>query len=332
MSTLGALAALVVGAAFGYGAQRGAFCMSSGFRGVIEGEWTKVKALGLAVALQLLLLPVVFATGWSRSAQLPLKPTAAIAGGVLFGASMRWAGGCAAGVWYKLGAGDVGALLAILGMALGATASDSGPLLGVRDALQEAIPTAASWTPPLAVSVGAGLLLLAALARMADGRAGAWSWRKTGLWVGVVATLAWPASATAGRDFGLAVVPGTTGLLSAVAGRPFPGWDALLVLGVLIGGWLAARQEGPIGLSSPKPTALLKRFAGGLGLGIGASIATGCTVGHGLTGLALLAPGSFVVMGAILGGSTLAALIARRLEAASSPMVPSSPRAEEIPR
>ncbi len=131
-------------------------------------------------------------------------------------------------------------------------------------------------------------------------------------------------SAAAGRDFGLAIVPGTTGLLAAVAGHPFPAWDGLLVLGVLIGGWLAARRNGPIALSAPKSAALLKRFAGGLGLGIGASIATGCTVGQGLTGLALLAPSSFVVMGAIFGGSTMAALIARRLEAASSPMVPSS--------
>ena len=326
MNASGLLGALAVGAAFGYGAQRGAFCMNSGFRGVIEGEWTKVKALGLAVAVQLLLLPVVFATGFARSAQLPLKPTAAIVGGVLFGASMRWAGACAAGVWYKLGAGDIGALLAILGMALGATASDSGPLLGVRASLQEAIPSAASWSPPLAISVGAGLLLAAALSRLADGRAGAWSWRKTGLWVGVVGTLAWPVSAAAGRDFGLAVVPGTTGLLSAVAGHPFPAWDVLLVLGVLIGGWLAARRNGPIALSSPKSAALLKRFAGGLGLGIGASIATGCTVGQGLTGLALLAPSSFVVMGAIFAGSTMAALVARRLEtAAARPLVPSSP-------
>src|SRR5258708_12805282 len=163
VSTLGSLGALVVGAAFGYGAQRGAFCMNSGFRGAIEGEWTQVKALGLAVAVQLLLLPVVFATGLARSAELPLKPLAAVFGGVLFGASMRWAGGCAAGVWYKLGAGDVGALLAILGMALGATASDSGPLLGVRASLQEAIPTAASWSPLPSVSVGAGPFLLAPL-------------------------------------------------------------------------------------------------------------------------------------------------------------------------
>ena len=45
--------------------------------------------------------------------------------------------------------------------------------------------------------------------------------------------------------------------------------------------------------------------------------------GEGLTGLALLAPSGFVVMGAIFGGSTLATITARRQEAVSSPMVPS---------
>ena len=64
----------------------------------------------------------------------------------------------------------------------------------------------------------------------------------------------------------------------------------------------------------------MKRFAGGIGLGVGASIATGCTVGQGLTGLALLAPSSFVVMGAIFAGSTAAALVARRLEARPAPV------------
>ena len=323
MSSLGVAGALAVGMAFGYGSQRGAFCMSSGLRGVLDGEWTKVKALGLAVAIQLVLLPAVFAAGLARPAELPLKAVAAVAGGVLFGASMRWAGGCAAGVWYKLGAGDVGSLLAVLGMALGALAADAGPLRGVRTSLQEAIP-AASWSPPAAASVAAGLLALAGLFRLADGRAGAWSWRKTGLWIGVVAAIAWPVSASAGRDFGLAVVPGSTGLVSALAGQVFPAWDVLLVLGVLAGGGLAARQKGPIALSAPGSTALLKRFAGGIGLGTGASVAGGCTVGQGLTGLALLAPGSFVVMGAIFLGSTGAALVARRLDTLSAPLAPSS--------
>jgi hypothetical protein len=323
------LGALAVGMGFGYASQRGAFCMSSGLRGVLDGEWTKVKALGLAVAIQLILLPVVFAAGLARPAELPLKALAAVAGGVLFGASMRWAGGCAAGVWYKLGAGDVGSLLAVLGMALGALAADAGPLRGFRTSLEAAIP-AASWSPPPAASVGAGFLMLAGLFSLADGRAGAWSWRKTGLWVGLVAAIAWPVSAVAGRNFGLAVVPGSTGLLSALSGQAFPAWDVLLVLGILVGGGLGARQKGPLVLSAPNSTALLKRFAGGLGLGIGASVAGGCTVGQGLTGLALLAPSSFVVMGAIFAGSTGAALVARRLDARPAPLTHSPTPTEEV--
>jgi uncharacterized membrane protein YedE/YeeE len=324
VNPVGWLGALLVGAAFGYVAERGAFCMNSGLRGAVEGEWTKVKALALAVAVQLLLLPAVFGTGLARPAGLPFMPVAAVVGGVVFGLSMRWAGGCAAGVWYKLGAGDLGALLAVLGMALGATASESGPLAAGRLSLQAALPTTAPWHPSAAVSVGVGLILAAALTRLPDGRSGAWSWRRTGLAVGVAATFAWPASAAAGRDFGLAVVPGTTGLLSAVAGRPFPAWDAVLVLAIVIGGWLAARRNGPVMLSAPKSAALLKRFAGGLGLGIGASIAAGCTVGQGLTGLGLLAPGAFVVMAAIFAGSSATTLVARRLEAAPSSLAPTA--------
>jgi len=172
--------------------------------------------------------------------------------------------------------------------------------------------------PPVAVSTASGLLLLAFLARLAPGRAGAWDWRTTGLWVGATAALAWPLSNAAGRDFGLAVVPGTTGVVAWIAGHAFPAWDLLLVLGVGAGGWLAARRNGTVALGAPKPAALVKRFAGGIGLGVGASIATGCTVGQGLTGLALLAPSSFVVMGAIFAGSALATLAARRLEAGRS--------------
>lgn len=315
MSHLALLGALAVGAAFGYGAQRGAFCLNSGFRAALGGEWAKVKALALAVAVQLVVLPAIFAAGLARPAELPLPLLAAATGGLLFGVSMRWAGGCAASVWYKLGAGDIGSLLAILGMASGAAATDAGPLAALRTALQNAIPNAASWIPPLSISMLAGLLLLVGLSRLEPGRAGEWDWRRTGIWIGVVSILAWPVSAMAERYFGLAVVPGTTALVSVVAGNSGPKWDLFLVLGVLVGGWLAARRKGVVTLRAPNPQSLAKRFAGGIGLGVGASIATGCTVGQGLTGLALLAPSSFAVMAAIFAGSTLAEIAARRLEA-----------------
>jgi hypothetical protein len=327
VNTLALLGAVAVGVAFGYAAQRGAFCLNSGFRNVLEGDWTKLKALFLAVALQLVLLPAVFGLGWAKPAVLPLQPVSAIVGGLLFGLSMRWAGGCAAGVWYKLGAGDMGALLAVVGMGLGATASSFGPLATITTALQGAIAVPVAWTPAPSLSIGAGIFLLAALARTTNGRAGAWSWRWTGLWVGLVAVLAWPVSAAAGRDFGLAVVPGTAGMVAGLSGRPFPAWDVLLLAGLVAGGWLAARRAGPVALRAPGPSALIERFAGGLGLGVGASTAAGCTVGQGLTGLALLAPGSLLVMAAIFGGSSLSIAIARRPSAGAPRVVPSSPRA-----
>lgn len=304
--------ALALGAAFGYGAQRGAFCMNSGFRNALAGDWTKLKALALAVAVQLLLLPAVFGLGLAQPAPLPLKPWGALAGGLLFGLSMRWAGACAAGVVYKLGAGDVGALLALVGMALGATLAESGPLSTARIAVQQ---TAIDpWAPGPMVSVFIGMLVLGGLLRARNGRAGYWTWRRTGLWIGVTAVMAWPVSAAYGRQFGLAVVPGTVGIVSGISGGRVPAWDALLVAGLLAGGWLGARRSGRVEMTAPEPSRLLRHFAGGLGLGIGASFAAGCTVGQGITGLGLLAPSGFVVMGAIFAGSALAAMAARRFE------------------
>jgi uncharacterized membrane protein YedE/YeeE len=318
VTAVAALAAVAVGGAFGYGAQHGAFCMNSGFRAALDGETTKLKAFGLAVAVQLVLLPIVFRAGLGHPPVLPLPLVAALAGGLLFGASMRWAGGCAAGLWYKLGAGDVGSLVAVLGMAFGAIASESGPLSPVRLALQRALPNAASWTPDLRVSIVAGLALLAVLSRLAPGRAGVWDWRRTGIWVGLTAALAWPASMLAGRNFGLAVVPGTADLMSVAAGARPASWDLWLVLGVAAGGWLATRRHEARAPSAPKPVALVQRLIGGAGLGIGASIATGCTVGQGLTGLAVLAPSSFVITTAIFAGSALTTVIARRYETHAS--------------
>jgi hypothetical protein len=102
--------------------------------------------------------------------------------------------------------------------------------------------------------------------------------------------------------------------VAAAAGDGFPAWDLWLVAGVAAGGWLAARRRGTIVLASPGPGALVRRLVGGAGLGAGASIATGCTVGQGLTGLALLAPSSVVVMTSIFAGVALTTLVARRQE------------------
>ncbi|MBT8465722.1 MAG: YeeE/YedE family protein [Myxococcales bacterium] len=138
---LAALTGLLVGGGYGYVSQRGAFCMNSGFRMVVtERNTTKVKSYVLAIALQMLVVPAVFAVGLSSPTYPSMFPIGAVLGGLLFGASMRWAGGCAAGVWYKIGSGSLGALIAVLGMAVGATAFELGPFAAVRTAVQSAGP------------------------------------------------------------------------------------------------------------------------------------------------------------------------------------------------
>jgi uncharacterized membrane protein YedE/YeeE len=303
---------LLVGAAYGYAAQRGAFCMNSGFRVVVTNrDTTKVKAYVLAIALQMIVVPAIFLLGLSSATYPSFFPVGAVLGGLLFGASMRWAGGCAAGVWYKVGAGSLGALAAVLGMAIGATLFELGPLSPIRQALQSLGPSVGS-------SVGAwiwapltGLLIVGLLWRARGGVAGHWSWRLTGLWMGVVGIIAWPLSSLAARDFGMAVVPGTVSLLAEPWPR-FLSWDVLFVLGIPLGAFIAARRDGPVTVSKASFEDVSKRFAGGLGLGMGASVAAGCTVGHGLTGVPLLAPGSVVAIIAIFAGSAITSIWSMR--------------------
>jgi len=304
-----ALTGLVIGGGYGYVAQRGAFCMNSGFRAAVtDRNTTKVKAYALAIALQMLVLPVVFAIGFSSPTYPALFPVGAVVGGLLFGASMRWAGGCAAGVWYKAGSGSVGALAAIFGMAVGAAALELGPLSDFRANVQSIGPSIGNPSVGLwALAPIAGLILVAVLWRAAPGTAGEWSWRRTGIAMGLVGIVAWPLSSLAARDFGMAVVPGTVSLLADPL-RSFMTWDVLFVLGIPLGAFIAARANGPITVSKISAAGAGKRFVGGLGLGVGASLAAGCTVGHGLTGVPLLAPGSIVAIVAIFAGSAITSL------------------------
>lgn len=314
MAYLAALTGLLVGSGYGYISQRGAFCMNSGFRmAVTDGDTTKVKSYVLAIALQMLAVPLVFALGLSSPTYPAMFPVGAVVGGLLFGASMRWAGGCAAGIWYKVGSGSLGALVAILGMAFGAAAFEFGPFAGLRNTVQTAgpsvrsVPFEASW----AWAPVAGLILVAVLWRAAPGRAGAWSWQRTGIAMGVLGIVAWPLSSLAARDFGMAVVPGTVSLV-AEPFRRLMSWDVLFVLGIPLGAFVAARRIGPVAASKVSATSAGKHFVGGLGLGVGASLAAGCTVGHGLTGVPLLAPGSMLAIASIFAGSAISSLWAQR--------------------
>ncbi len=307
---MGALTGLLVGGAYGYVAQRGKFCMNSGFRAAVAiRETTQTKALALAIAVQMVLVPLAFLAGISQPTYPSFFPLAAIVGGLLFGLAMHPAGGCAAGVFYKLGGRAPGALVAVLGMVLGAALLEVGPLRAAREVVQGSAVATPS-IPWVAVSV-AGVVLLLVLTRAAPGVTGDWSWRRTGLLMGAVGAVAWPLSSLAGRDFGMAVIPGAVGLVTA-SGLD---WDVLFVLGIAAGAFVAVRGHAPSERKRMTWSSAGRRLLGGFGLGVGASLAAGCTVGHGLTGVALLGPGSLLVLASIFAGSAAGTLWRRRRSA-----------------
>jgi hypothetical protein len=252
----------------------------------------------------MLALPIMAHLGWVQLSVPAFYPLGAVLGGYLFGLAMGWAGGCAAGIWYKWGSGDWGRFAALAGLIAGAVATETGPLRWVRELVQgigntEAVRSAtlggllgAEW---LAFPLG-GLILLWLGRSRASAPPGTWSWKRTGLALGVLGGLAWPLSGLADRYFGMAVLPGSAALLefAATGISSRLNWDLLFVLGLPLGAYLAARQRGPV-ISEPMAGAELARaFGGGLLLGAGASLAGGCTVGHSLVGGPLLSLGSLV--------------------------------------
>jgi len=69
-------------------------------------------------------------------------------------------------------------------------------------------------------------------------------------------------------------------------------WLVALVLGILPGSWVAARLSGQARLLPKPPPETVIAFFGGILVGCGAALATGCVVGNILSGWALLSLGN----------------------------------------
>jgi uncharacterized protein len=307
MSMSDALLGLTAGLAAGAVMTRGGLCFNRALRrAAFERRPALLRAFAIAVAAQLLLLPLLVAAGVdalrsSAEAGGPaLLPVAQLAGGLVFGAGMALAGGCVTGMLWKAGSGAIALAIAIAGFA-------AGELLirGPGDALIEAADDAArpgeralpglldAGYEPVALVLGVAALA-ALLARRRDGLV-------AGLALGLVAAATWLAADAAGYGYGLGFVgaaDGTRAALEAGNALPFQLWLALGVLAV--GAALGERRP-----RVPDMARAARAAAGGLLMGAGGSLAHGCNIGHGLTGLPLLSLGSLLATASMAAGALL---------------------------
>jgi uncharacterized membrane protein YedE/YeeE len=302
-----ALLGLAAGLAAGAVMTHGGLCFNRALRrAAFERRPTLLRTFAIAVAAQLLLLPLLIGVGvdtLERGADAggpALLPVAQLAGGLVFGVGMALAGGCATGMLWKAGAGAAALAIAIAGFAAGELLI-RGPGDGLIESLDDASRPAERALPgllgagyePIAPALGAAALV-ALLARRRDGLV-------AGLTLGGVAAAAWVAADAAGYGYGLGFVgwaDGTRAALEAGIGLPFQLW---LALGVIAGGAAFGERR----LRMPDAPRSARAAAGGLLMGAGGSLAHGCNIGHGLTGLPLLSFGSLLATAAMAAGALL---------------------------
>ncbi len=283
---LGLLTGVVAGAVMA----RGRLCMNSGLRmAAFERSGGVLRAFAIAVALQMLALALLVAAGFEVT-RVGTFPLAQVVGGLMFGAGMALAGGCIAGILWRSGAGSLATAIAIAGFGAGELLI-RGPWDGAREELDTAVGRPTDQTlfdllgvayEPAAALLGAALLaLLLRRSRVALG------W---GLALGAVSIGAWLTASAAGHDYGLGFVGAadrTERALSAGAlgDVPFPFYVAA---GLVAGAAAVTRSR----LRLPDRARAARALAGGLAMGVGGTLAHGCNIGNGLTGIPLLSLGS----------------------------------------
>ncbi len=82
--------------------------------------------------------------------------------------------------------------------------------------------------------------------------------------------------------------------VSSNKGKKVSVWLILLVTSLVIGSWVSGRLSGTIEFVSRPPSQTVIAFIGGMLLGTGATIATGCVIGNILSGLALMSVGNIL--------------------------------------
>ena len=299
------LTGLVLGALLGIVMQRGRFCVTGMLRDVfLQRSWRTFTALLVVISVHAIGLAALTSLGVISPDYPSFMPLAVVVGGFMFGVGIILAGGCASGTWYRSGEGLVGSWIALAMYALSASAMKTGVLKDVNSGMKQWVTGLTTIPDALGVSPWLFVIVLAAVtgvmvrhflnrekntvkpARL-NGRP---AWKKplhvytAGALVGLIGVIAWPLSAATGRNDGLGITTPTANLLNfLVTGADGKlDWGVMLVLGILVGSFIAAKSTGEFRVRVPDARTTVRSIGGGLLMGVGAALAGGCTVGNGM--------------------------------------------------
>lgn len=328
-----ALGAAVIGVVFGYCAQQSRFCLRSACSEFWSGRLGDKLAVWLVVfGTALLSVQMLLATGRLNPQDVRQLATAgslsgAVAGGLLFGAGMILARGCASRLLVLSATGNVRALIAGLVVTVAAQASLSGALSPLREALDrlwvvgpEARNMALYLPDGAGLALGLGGVVLAGILAWRN-RIGAWT-AVTATGVGLTIGLGWAFTAALSR---VSFEPVTVGSVTFTG----PSADTLMALivrpevvmtfgiglvpGVFAGSLAAALVHREFRLQTfDAESGTVRYLIGAVMMGFGGMAAGGCAVGAGVTGGSVLSLTAWVALLSMWIGAGLAGYLLER--------------------
>ena len=350
-SLLSAFSAVIMGLSLGFILQRGRFCLNSAFRDIIF-----IKDVDLFRAYLLCMVVALIGTNLLEDTGLIMRfdpgvghfvssgllrqnfvPVANILGGFLFGLGIVLAGGCASGIVYRLGEGQIAALVAIVGFFFGVAMTTDGMLSPVRNYLKSyhvnifGVSNPSFWDffghGPVAKWTTIAILSIAVLVYVFKGKPSfgkngrGYSWGLTGVLIGLLTIAAWEISSIfGGMPRGLAITTPIRELFNSMLTNsthsPFKEfsflgifrgtWGVFFIFAVPLGAAVSSLGLKEFQWKVPPAKEILTVFFGSILMGIGAVIAGGCNLGHGITGMSTgSVPSLVATVSIVLGNWTM---------------------------
>jgi uncharacterized membrane protein YedE/YeeE len=299
--------AIFSGLGLGYIIERGDLCFHSTLRGLVRvpRQFDLFRAYLLAIFIAIPLVAAMRGLGWIDPWIPPFAWPANIVGGFIFGIGMVVAATCITGLFYKLGHGMLGTLVALIFWAVGDILVYRGPFRSFRDMLHSTEVTVDGQSATVVNLFGmVGILLVIGLAILVivwlwkssrASRGKYWGWVTLGVAVGLFTSLAWLLAKVGGSNYPY----GTSGVPSAIVGY-LTGeemdvgslWIPVALVSIIPGAFIASVQSGTLWVRGESIRRYVGLALGGFIMGVGAAIAGGCNLGHSLIGVPLLSMGS----------------------------------------
>ncbi|HFG9102938.1 TPA: YeeE/YedE family protein [Staphylococcus argenteus] len=322
---------LLVGGLLGFVMQRTRFCLTGGFRDMYVQKNNKMfYALLIAITIQSVGLLILTATGVLQipTHSFPLLGT--IIGSFIFGIGIVLAGGCATGTWYRAGEGLIGSWIALILYAITAAITKTGILKPVMYQINQSTNVNSDisqttgipfWVLVAALSIITTVLVVRTLKNKKSKVAiPKLKQRYTGIRhylfekryhpfiaaiaIGLIALLAWPMSTSTGRNAGLGITTPSANLVHfLITGETkFIDWGVLLVLGIFLGSYIAAKGSKEFKWRLPDKMTIRNSAIGDICMGFGASVAGGCSIGNGLVETAMMTWQGWIALAAMIAG------------------------------